>query len=124
MNPTVTSLLQKAVGTREQPASPWTGVLYVFLALLAVALAALPVILARRKAAKMAHKVDMLEEEKKQAELRTTDESFEAQAQHYAQEAERIKKEIAAIDEDITSSNTKKDGFAASLATITSWDDI
>tara|TARA_Y100000310_G_C20013491_1_gene504032 strand:+ start:140 stop:514 length:375 start_codon:yes stop_codon:yes gene_type:complete len=120
----VKNLLGKAVGTKEKPASPWTGALYVFLALIAVALAALPAILARRKAAKLAHQVDTLKEEKNQAELKALDENFESQAKHYVAEAARLGQEISEIDKQLEVHKDARDEFSVSLDAITDWGDL
>ena len=93
-------ILKQAVGSREAPASPWTGVLYVFLAILGIALAALPVILARRKAAKLAHKIDLLEEEEKQAKVKAADQNFEDQAR-LPPEERRSRKEAVLLNEKL-----------------------
>ena len=117
-------LLKGATGTSEKPASPWTGVLYVFLSLLAIALAALPAILARRKAAKLAHQIDKLEEEKNHAEALALDKNLEGQTREHTQKVEDLKVEIKEVDTRLNDLNKTRLSFANKLETITSWEGL
>tara|TARA_Y100000310_G_scaffold330901_1_gene403456 strand:- start:14 stop:394 length:381 start_codon:yes stop_codon:yes gene_type:complete len=118
------ALIDKAVGSKEKPASPWTGVLYVFLSILALALMALPVILARRKAAKIAHERDVLLEEKRVAEDRAQDGQWKEQADEYAVRAKLAAAEATVLDEKLDKLHERREKFAQSLESITSWEDL
>lgn len=118
------SLIKKAVGTQEKPASPWTGVLYVFLSVVAIALAALPAILARRKAALMAHELDKLREEKKKAENLALIGNLEDQSKEHLGNIKKIDENMAKVGKLLDAMDEKRQKFEAGLAEVTSWGDL
>jgi hypothetical protein len=124
MNKLLSSLVGKAVGSKEQPSSPWMGVLYVFLAFIVIGLVALPAILARRKAAKIAHERDLLLEERNQARVREKDAELEIEKSAASDAAQAAQIKIIDLEKEAETLRDKRDDFVQSLAGITSWENL
>lgn len=124
MNEALDKILKAATGTKEQPASPWTGVLYVFLALLVVALAALPAILARRRAAQIAHERDVLLEEQHQRDVLAVAAELREEAQVHMGKADQAGLCAQALEKELEELQEKRQAFEAAMSTITTWEDL
>jgi hypothetical protein len=124
MNQLLSNLVEKAVGNKEKPSSPWMGVLYVFLAFIVIGLVALPAILARRRAAKIAHERDLLLEERKQARVREKDSALEEEKKAASDAAQDAQIKIIDLENEAETLRDKRDDFIKSLSGITSWEEL
>jgi hypothetical protein len=120
----VGKIVKAAAGTKEKPASPWGTLVMVVIVVITVALSAIPAILARRKAARLAHERDLLLEERERSrmnEISTLRDSDIAGARQRQAEATVALEEVEA---ELASAQKTRDSFAASLQEITSWDQL
>ncbi len=117
-------LLSKTVGTKEKPANPWVGVIYTILSILGIALAALPVILARRKAAKVAHERDVLLAEREDAKVKKEEADIIAEKTELEEEVARIEDKLADLTLQIAGLHNKRRDFTKAISEITEWKDL
>lgn len=117
-------IIATAVGSKYKPTTGKSTIVMVVVMLITIALAAIPAILARRKAARLAHEKDLLLEE--QAQARANEKAGQLNVDIIA--AKRKQAEASAaiegLDSELAALQEKRDAFATRIGEITSWDQL
>lgn len=109
------SLAEKEEG--KQP-SGWKAFFLIIGAIILVALVAIPIVLARRKAAKVAHERDVLLEEKEHLAATETVEPNNEKREELKADVERIDTEIATLDAKLEELGGARDKFHDDLSAL------
>jgi hypothetical protein len=108
----------------EKKTSGWKVFFLVIGGIILIAAAMIPAILARRKAAKLAHERDVLLEEKKQLQLKAKLEGEGKARKDIRDEISGKRLEATAIQKKIDDLDIKRKRFSDSVSAITDWGDI
>ena len=115
---------KEASSKTSKKTSGWKVFFYVIGAVILIAVAVIPAILARRRAAKIAHERDTLLEEKKQLELKAKLEQEEKARGDLRVDVAAKRLEAEALQKKIEGLEVKRKKFADSVSAITDWSDI
>lgn len=102
--------------------SGWKAFWLIIGAVILVAVVAIPVIIARRKAAKVAHERDVLIEEKQHLEVSEELESNRTEQEELKQKQEERKKAISELDAKLEELEGARKKFQQELDMLLNWD--
>ena len=125
MNPSRQRLVKEAVGTKEEP-TPWPAALIIGLfAALMLGISVFSSILSGRKQAALAHKLDVIENDKRQkTELFDKLEENEEKRQKLDGKIQKLESKREEVENKLQSLETGRQEFKKKLAAATDWDDV
>ena len=118
-------LTAEAVGTKEEPTAWPTALVLALLAALVVIVFSVASVMAGRKSAAMAHKLDKLENGKRQKKaLWDKLEESEERRVELDVEIKDVESQISKVGDKILALDESREDFRRKLSAVASWDDV
>jgi len=125
MQDLVQRLVKEAVGSKEQP-TPWPAALIVGLfAVLLLGIQFFAMVLAGRKHAASAHKLDVLKNDLRQKEVLFDQlEENQAKREKIAENIAKLETKKKSVENDLRAVEEQRSEFRKKLEAVTDWDDV